>query len=61
MISWGGIEAREAFRIEEAVDLNDLLARNCKPHDREGPPVGYDDHSGGAIDRHLHCRRMHVT
>ena len=44
------IEPREAFRIEEAVNLDDLAARNRKPHYDEGPPVGHDDNPRGAID-----------
>jgi hypothetical protein len=44
------VEQREALRIEKAVSLDDLAARNRKPHHRERPPVGQDDHPGGAID-----------
>jgi hypothetical protein len=44
------IEAHEAFRIEEAVNLDDLAARNRKLHHHEEPPVGHDDNPRGAID-----------
>jgi hypothetical protein len=44
------IEPREAFRIEEAVNLDEIAARNRKPHHHEGPPVGHDDNPRGAID-----------
>jgi hypothetical protein len=37
------IESRKAFRIEEAVNLEDFAARNRKPHQHGGPPVGHHD------------------
>jgi hypothetical protein len=51
------IEPGEAFRIEEAVNLDDLAARNRKPHHHQGPPVGHDDNPRGAIDerRNFDC------
>ena len=46
------IEPREAFRIEEAVNLHDLPAHNREPHHHERPLVGHDDNSRGAVDEH---------
>jgi hypothetical protein len=50
------IEPREAFRIEEAVNLDDLAARNRKPSPRRAAR-GHDDNSRGAIDerRNFDC------
>jgi hypothetical protein len=49
IIEDGKIEAREAFGIKNTINLDDLPARNRKPHHREGPPVGHDDNSRGAV------------
>jgi hypothetical protein len=51
------IEPRQAFRIEEAVNLDNPAARNRRPHHGEGPPLGYDDNPRGAINerRNFDC------
>lgn len=49
IIEDGKIEAREAFGIKYAVNLDDLPARDREPHHREGLSVEHDDYSRGAV------------
>ena len=43
-------DRREALRIGDGVDLDDLAVGDREPDHRHGPPVGDDDHPGGAVD-----------
>ena len=54
------IEPREAFRIEDAVDRDDLAVRNREPHHREGSPLVERDYTRRAIDerRTFHDGRL---
>ena len=49
-IESGKIETGEAFGIEDAVDRDDLAARNRERHHRERSPVVDRDHARRAID-----------